>query len=126
MELVFDITQSFSDDMAGLPLVQKEAISNQINLISKSLLNGQVEFKQNSLIPYNFNLKGGLDSSLYLIKADKDKRMVVSVDEDPVFDKITLTLFRLADRNTADEIYKEVGENIYKELGTSPYFSIYE
>ena len=113
MELAFDITQSFSDDMAGLPPVQKEAISNQINLISKSLLNGQVEFKQNSSIPYIFNLKGGLDSSLYLIKADTDKRMVVSVDEDPVFDKITLTLFRLADRNTADEIYKEVGENIY-------------
>lgn len=117
MKLEFDITQSFSDDMARLPSGQRKNIADQINLVSQSLLNGQNEFKENSSIPYIFNLKDNLDSSLYLVKADQDNRMIVSVDEDPVFDKISLTFFRLVDKNKAEEVYKEVGENIYKGLG---------
>lgn len=117
MQLEFDITQSFSDDMAHLTSSQRSNIVSQINLVSKSLLNGRTEFTRNSSIPYLFNLKGGMDSSLYLVRADEDKRMVVAVDEDPVFDKISLTFFRLIDKSKAEETYKKVGEEIYKELG---------
>jgi hypothetical protein len=117
MDLEFDITQSFSDDMASLSGETRRSVVDQINLISQSLLNGQTEFKENSSIPYIFNLKNHLDSSLFLVKADHDSRMIVSVDEDPVFDKISLTFFRLVDKGKADEVYKQVGENIYKGLG---------
>ncbi len=113
MKLEFDITQSFSDDIALLPVIQRERVANQINLVSTSLLNGKTEFKENSSIPYLFNLKGGLESSLYLIKADQDKRMIVSIDEDPIFDKISLTFFRLIDNKGAEDIYRQTGENIY-------------
>ena len=119
MRLEFDITQTFSDDMERLPKAQRKRVEDRINLVSKSLLNGQTEFKENSSIPYIFNLKGGLESSLYLVKADQKNRMVVAVDEDPVFDKISLTFFRLVDKSNAEEIYKEVGENIYKNLKIS-------
>ncbi len=117
MELEFDITQSFSDDMGTLSERERSVVADQINLVSKSLLNGQTEFKENSSIPYIFNLKDGLDSSLYVIKADEDHRMIVSVDEDPVFDKISLTLFRLVGKESAEDVYKEIGENIYKGSG---------
>jgi hypothetical protein len=117
MILEFDITQSFSDDMANLPKPQRKKIENQINLVSTSLLNGKTEFKENSSIPYIFNLKGGLESSLYLIRADQNNRMVVAVDEDPVFDKISLTFFRLVDKSKAEATYKQVGEDIYKKSG---------
>ena len=117
MELEFDITQSFSDDMALLPSAQKERISAQINLVSKSLLNGQTAFRENSSIPYIFPLKDGLDSSLFVVKADDDKRMILAVDEDPVFDKISLTFFRLVEKSIAERIYKEVGQAIYKLSG---------
>ncbi len=117
MKLEFDITQSFSDDIGSLPKAQRKKIEEQINLVSKSLLNGQTEFKQNSSIPYIFNLKGGLESSLYVVRADQDNRMIVAVDEDPVFDKISLTFFRLVNKREAENTYKKVGEDIYKRLG---------
>jgi len=41
----------------------------------------------------------------------------MAVDEDPVFDKISLTFFRLIDKGKAEKVYKETGENIYKGLG---------
>jgi len=117
MELEFDITQSFSDDMANLSEQERGMIINQINLVSASLLNGQTAFKENSSIPYIFNLKFGLDSSLYVVKADQNNRIILAVDEDPIFDKISLTFFRLVDEADVEKIYKETGMHIYKGLG---------
>ena len=116
MELSFDITQSFSDDIARLPVEERDRVKDQINLVSGSLLNGKTVFSENSSMPYIFNLKGGLDSSLFLIKVDQDKRMIAAVDEDPIFDKISLTLYRLVDKAKGEQTYKEVGEQIYKGL----------
>lgn len=117
MELAFDITKPFEEDMAQLSSAQRENIGNKINLVSQSLLNGKTDFRENSSVPHIFNLKGGLESSLFLIKVDTDNRVIAAVDEDPIFDKVSLTLFRLVDKNKADHIYKEVGEEMYTRLG---------
>ena len=117
MELEFNITPQFNEDMSLLSSAQREEIGEQVNVVSQSLLNGQIAFKENSSIPYIFNLKGGLDSSLFLIRADNDHRIVAAVDEDPIFDKISFTLFRIVDKTIAETVYKEVGEDIYKKLG---------
>ena len=117
MELEFDITQLFKEDLAQLPALQQEEVKKKINSVSQSLLNGKVDFKENSSIPYIFNLKGGLDSSLFVIKIDKDNRVIAAIDEDPIFDKISLTLFRLVNKNKAKKVYKEVGQDIYSKSG---------
>lgn len=117
MELEFDITKSFNEDINCLSSSQRENIEKQLNLVSQSLLNGKTAFKENSSIPYIFNLKGGLDSSLFLIRADQDHRIIAAIDEDPIFDKISLTLFRLVDKSKAENVYREVGQELYKKLG---------
>jgi hypothetical protein len=117
MELEFRITQSFDEDMKGLPSDEQNKVKEKINFVSGSLLNGKVAFMQKASMPYIFNLKGGLDSSLYLVKVDEDKRMIASVDDDPIFDKVSLTLFRLVGDKDAERIYKEVGERLYKSIG---------
>lgn len=117
MELEFDITQPFNEDINKLSNFEKEAVINQINSVSQSLLKGQTAFKENSYVPYIFSLKGGLDSSLFLIRVNQDKRVVAAVDEDPIFNKISLTLFRLIDKNQAEKVYKEVGKALYSKLG---------
>jgi hypothetical protein len=118
MQLEFDITQSFTNDIAQLATAEREQVTAQINVISGSLLNGQTAFKESASIPYIFNLKDHLDSSLYLIKVNEDQRIVAAVDEDPVFDKVLLTLFRLVNKNEADEAYRSVGTTIYKGLSS--------
>lgn len=117
MDLEFDITQSFNEDISRLPPSQRENISGQVNIISQSLLNRKAEFKENASIPYHFNLKGGLESSLVLIKVDQDYGIVAAVDEDPIFDKISLTLFRVVEDNNSKKIYKEIGNELYTKLG---------
>ncbi|MFI5139028.1 MAG: hypothetical protein ACHQIM_14490 [Sphingobacteriales bacterium] len=51
MELAFDITESFNQDMLLLSASEKEVVKKQINLVSQSLLNGQTAFKGKFLHP---------------------------------------------------------------------------
>ncbi len=117
MELEFRITQSFDEDMNGLSTEEQDKVKEKINFVSGSLLNGKSAFMQQASMPYIFNLKGGLDSSLYLVKVDGDKKMIATVDDDPIFDKVSLTLFRLVGDKNADQVYREVGEKLYKSIG---------
>ena len=117
MELEFRITQSFEQDMQNLSADQQNKLKDKINFVSGSLLNGKSAFMQEASMPHIFNLKGGLDSSLFLVRLNDEKRMIASVDDDPIFDKVSLTLFRLVDREDADKVYKEVGEQLYKSNG---------
>jgi hypothetical protein len=117
MELEFRITESFDKDMKALSADLQNKIKDKINFVSGSLLNGKTAFMKEASMPYMFNLKGGLDSSLYLVKLDNNKRAIASVDDDPIFDKISLTLFRLVDNKDAERVYKDVGEKLYKSNG---------
>lgn len=114
MQLEFDITQSFNDDLNLLPEEEKSKIIDQINFVSGSLLNGKKAFFENAFKPYLFNLREDLESSLYVIKAD-NKRIVAAVDEDPIFDKLSFTLFRITNEENSEQAYKEIGEKIYKD-----------
>jgi mRNA-degrading endonuclease RelE of RelBE toxin-antitoxin system len=117
MELEFRITESFDKDMSSLSTGEQSKVKEEINFVSGSLLNGKTTFMQQASMPYIFNLKGGLDSSLYVVKVDDDKRVIAAVDDDPIFDKVSLTLFRLVADKEATQAYKEVGEKLYKSLG---------
>jgi hypothetical protein len=117
MELEYRITQSFDMDMQGLSADEQNKIKDKINFVSGSLLNGKSAFMQEASMPYIFNLKGALDSSLFLVRLDENNRMIASVDDDPIFDKVSLTLFRLVNLKDAEKIYKEVGEQLYKSNG---------
>lgn len=111
------ITESFDNDIKKLPEAQQNRIKDEINHVSGSLLNGRSSFMEKASMPYVFSLKGGLDSSLYVVKVDEDKKMVVAVDDDPIFNKVLLTMYRPVDENDAGQIYKEVGEQLYKSIG---------
>jgi len=117
MNLEFLITEAFDNDIKKLPEAQQNKIKDEINHVSGSLLNGRSSFMEKASMPYIFSLKGGLDSSLYVVKVDEDKKMVVAVDDDPIFNKVSLTMYRLVDENDAEQIYKEVGEQLYKSIG---------
>jgi mRNA-degrading endonuclease RelE of RelBE toxin-antitoxin system len=117
MELEFDIADDFDNDIQRLSKESRDKIVDHINLVAASLLNGRKEFNDNASVPYIFNLKGGYHSSLYLLKADTHNRIVVAVDDDPIFDKKILTLYRLVDEHIAEKTYKEVGEKIYTSYG---------
>ncbi|NEQ97884.1 MAG: hypothetical protein F6K30_14385 [Cyanothece sp. SIO2G6] len=50
----------------------------------------------------------GYDSSLYTLKVSQKLRVILSVDEDPIFGQFVLTLFRVVQRDELDAAYQSV------------------
>ena len=62
--------------------------------------------------PFPFHLKGGFNSSLYSLRAGRDIRLILAVDDDPVFEQILVTLFRLV-RHDDERSYRSVARLLY-------------
>ena len=64
--------------------------------------------------PLPIHLKGGFSSSLYSLRAGRDIRLIVAVDDDPVFRRILVTLFRVVRQDEVGRSYRSVAHLLYR------------
>ena len=58
----------------------------------------------------------GYESSLYTLRVSRKLRMILAVDEDPIFGQVIFTLFRAVKHDDLDKAYKGVAESLYQDL----------
>ena len=58
----------------------------------------------------------GYESSLYTLKVSSQLRLILSVDEDPIFVQVIFTLFRVVKHDDLDKAYKSVAQSLYQDL----------
>jgi hypothetical protein len=66
-------------------------------------------------LPLELGLNG-YKTSLYTLKVSQKLRVVLAVDEDPVFGQVIFTLYRVVEHNDLDKAYKGVAESLYQQL----------
>lgn len=116
MDVLIESTKSFENDLEKLGKDEKTATVNKINDCA-SLFPTQkaaVYHKlRRLLLPSDLN---GYKSSLYTLKISQQLRVILTVDEDPIFGQVIFTLFRVIKRAELDKAYKSVAESLYQEL----------
>ena len=65
--------------------------------------------------PLEIQLKGGLRSSLYTLRVNPDIRLVLTVDEDPVFGQTLFTLFRAVRHGELARAYRSIAQLLYRD-----------
>ena len=65
--------------------------------------------------PVQIRLKGDFDSSLYSVRLDGDTRLVLTVDDDPVFGQTLVTLFRLIPHSESVRAYRSIAQLLYRD-----------
>jgi mRNA-degrading endonuclease RelE of RelBE toxin-antitoxin system len=63
--------------------------------------------------PLPIRLKSGLGSSLYSLRVGRDIRLVMSVDDDPVFGQTLVTLFRVVGSDDLERAYRSTAKLLY-------------
>jgi mRNA-degrading endonuclease RelE of RelBE toxin-antitoxin system len=64
--------------------------------------------------PLPIHLKGGLSSSLYSLRVGRDIRLIMAVDDDPVFGQTLVTLFRVVRHGEVDRSYRSIAHLLYR------------
>ena len=114
MDIVFESTEQFEQELKEFSESERYKIINQVNLCSQlpNEYNASNRLEQLDKI----SLINGYESSLYSLKVSADLRGILTIDEDPIFDQFTITLFRVVNRSDARKAYQAVARAIYQDL----------
>ena len=119
MEILIESTKEFEQDLEKFTNREKFKVIKKLNryveLISKNknLLENQA-FKLKDI-----KFSAEYDSSLYALIIDKNLRIILTIDDDPIFDTTVVTLFRVVSTEDASKAYSSVAESLYQDFSVN-------
>jgi hypothetical protein len=116
MTLVFESTENFEKEISCLDDNQRLLIIDDINKNFNLLLSDNLKFSQKIEQPLQFKLVNNYDSSLYILPINDHLKLIFTLDEDPIFEQIIITLFRLVKDQDAIAVYQETGNLLYHDF----------
>ena len=115
MEVRIDITKAFEKDLGKFSTQEQSAISKKINHLIE-LIRSENSTSSHLYRLHKINLIENLESSLYIFKVNKDIRIILTSENDPLFDEHLLTLLKIVRHKDLEKSFKSVSESIYQSL----------
>jgi len=116
MDLLFESTKEFEQDLEQFNKTDRYTIIKQINQSFEMLLTDKSLFYQNTNQFQKIKVAKNYDSSLYSLKIDKTIRLIFTIDEDPIFDRTLITLFRVVNAEDASKVYISIAKSLYQDF----------
>ncbi|MCP4696524.1 MAG: hypothetical protein GY862_06715 [Gammaproteobacteria bacterium] len=116
MELLIESTKTFENDLERLSENEKSAVLDEVNLCASLFQTKKAHFYGKLRRVSLSSDLNGYDSSLYKLKVSQKLRMILTIDEDPIFGKVVFTLFRTVKRDDIDKAYRETADFLYQAL----------
>ena len=120
MDLVYHYTKGFEYDLSQLSQATKECMAADINKYGQLLLTNPPEFYQHAHQPYPIKLVNGYESSLYTLPTGAPMNVIATVDEDPIFDQLLVTLMRAVRADEVSQAYTSVAQSLYQDWLVKP------
>jgi len=115
MELLFESTKKFETDLNQFNEREKGKIVKKLNAQCAILENGFEAFYKLVVRPLKIKLNNGLKSSLYSLKVDREVRIILTVDDDPLFEQIIITLMRVVRHQDLERAFRGIAESLYQK-----------
>ena len=116
MDIVIEPTKSFEKNLAQLSESDKTAVVQNINNCAQLFTTQRTDVYRRLKrlrLPLDLN---GYESSLYVLRVSQKLRVILAVDEDPIFDQVIFTIYRVVKRDNLDKEYQGIAESLYQEL----------
>jgi mRNA-degrading endonuclease RelE of RelBE toxin-antitoxin system len=116
VDVLIESTKSFEKDLDMLSEDKKAITVKKINDCVSFFPNHKSDgYQKLSPPPLSLELNG-YESSLYTLKISHQLGVILTVDEDPIFDQVIVTLFRVVQYDDLDEGYQGVAKSLYQEI----------
>ncbi len=113
MELLFESTDNFEKDLNQFNDQEKHQIVAELNHRCATLTNGFKAFYRRAVRPLKIKLKNGFEPSLYSLQVNRNVRVILTVDEDPLFEQIIITLMRVVRHQDLETAFRGIAESLY-------------
>ncbi|MHC5934062.1 hypothetical protein [Nostoc sp.] len=116
MDVLIESTRRFEKDLAKLSEDEKATAIQKINDCASLFPTRKADvYRKLRRLPLLSDING-YESSVYTLRVSQKLRVILAVDEDPIFGQVIFTLFRVVKRDDLDKAYKGVAESLYQEL----------
>ncbi len=116
MDILIESTKDFEKDLEKFNDTKKFKIIKEMNRHFETLSQDKKLFYQSSEQLRNIKLNHDYDSTIYALKINNNQRIILTIDDDPIFDCTVITLFRLVKLTDAQQAYNAVAELIYQDF----------
>jgi hypothetical protein len=116
MNLLFHSTEAFEQDLQQFDACLQERIAQRVNEVAQAFIEDRQVFAQQARKPYTLHLSNAFDSSLYSVIVEPDLRVILTVDDDPLFDQVIVTLMRVVKRPDLYNAYTSAAKTLYQNL----------
>lgn len=116
VDILIESTIDFEQDLGKLAPDLNTVVMESINNCG-SLFSGHKRFPYDrlQLLPLRSSLKD-YDSSLYVLNVLEKLNVILTVDQDPIFDQVIFTLFRVVQQDELNRAYQHIAGSLYQEL----------
>ena len=116
MDILIESTKDFEQDLEQFSNTEKFKIIKKLNRYVELLSVDTNLFYKNSTQLRNIRLNENYDSSIYSLKINEKIRIILTIDDDPIFDRTVITLFRAVKPEDAQQAYNSVAETLYQDF----------
>lgn len=113
--IVEQTTAEFRSDWERLGAAPQRSVRDALNRGYALLREDPPGFFSEVQQPLQIQLKGGLGSSLYSLRVGRDLRLILTVDDDPVFGRTLVTLFRVVRHDELGRAYRSIARQLYRD-----------
>lgn len=106
-------TAAFRRDRDRLSPADQSRVQDSLKSAYAMLGENRPAFFSKVYQPLQIQLKGGLGSSLYVLRVNPAIRLILTVDDDPVFGQTLFTLFRIVRHPELGRALRSVAQTIY-------------
>ncbi len=116
MEIKFDITLSFEKDLKKLGAREKDRVVVAIDRYAATFDSALDVSTRHIYRPHKINMPEGLESSLYVLRVSPQIRVILTIEEDPLFDQKIITLFRAVKHDDMERAFNSIAESLYQQF----------
>ena len=116
MDLIFHSTESFEQDLQQFDDIARQKVITHLNDVAQAFIDDKKTFAKLARKPYPIEMLNGYDSSLYAVRIAPNFRAILTVDEDPLFNQVIVTLIRIVQSPFFKETYMNTAKILYQSL----------
>ena len=113
MDVQIDITKEFDKDLKKATKSDNQMISKKINYLIDLIRDNQ-KIGRHLYRLHRIPSMDNLDSSLYVYKINTTIRVIMTFEDDPLFDQKVIPLLRVVHHDKLENTFKGLQESIYQ------------
>ena len=110
-------TPDFDADLGVVPEQARRRIEEKVKSAAALLETDRKSFFARAQRPVVFRVGSGFESSLYVLRPVPRMRVIIAVDEDPLFGQFILTLLRAVPAESFEKEVGKVARRLYADMG---------